>query len=62
MNLGNTSSGVVILISCIICSIITAVSGLCPESTQGTCTTVAGILNCMLCLSAILHLFGVFKT
>lgn len=59
--LAETNSGVVILISCIMCSLVSNLSGLCPDDMKTTCMNIAGILNCVLCLIVFAHLFGMIK-
>ena len=61
LNLSKPSTGMVMLISCIICSIISSLSELCPSDVKGTCMNVASVLNCILCLIVFMHLFGMFK-
>ena len=61
MNLSKTSSGMVLMIVCIMCSITMSISDLCPKETRDTCRNVASILNCILCLIVIAHMFGMFK-
>ena len=61
MNLSNTSSGMVLLMCCIMCSITMSLSDFCPEETRNTCKNVASGLNCILCLIVIAHMFGMFK-
>lgn len=59
--LRNSSSGMVLLISCIMCMITMAMSDLCPPETRDTCKNVASGLNCVLCIVVIAHMFGMFK-
>lgn len=59
--LRNASSGMVLLISCIMCSITMAMSDLCTAETKDTCRNVASGLNCVLCIIVIAHMFGMFK-
>ena len=53
------SAGTVLVITCILCALVTALSDLCPEDIKRGCVNVAGVLNCILCIVFLIKLFDI---
>ena len=59
LDLKKHSVGVVVIVSCILCSVISSISERCPDNLKAGCVNVAGILNLILCVVVVLKVFGI---
>ena len=52
------STGTVLLVACILCSITMSLADFCPEDARDNCRNIASILNCVLCIVVLAKTFG----
>ena len=54
------SPAVLVIVCCILCTILTSASNMCPEEYKGICMSIASVINGLLCLFVVATMFGVF--
>lgn len=55
------NTATLIIIVCVLCSIISSLSDMCPDDMKDKCMNGASILNCVLCGIVFAHYNGFFK-